>query len=84
MSYVFDRHSVSQKRGENEIGFSSVRGGTIVGEHDVIFAGENETVTLSHKATDRSVFAKGAIKASLYINTKTKGIFNMQNLISEL
>ena len=68
--YVYGREGFVGKRDKNEIGIHAIRGGNIVGEHDVIFAGENETVTLSHNAQDRAVFANGAIKAAKYIVNK--------------
>ena len=70
------------KRNPNEIGIHAVRGGNIVGEHDVLFAGVSETVTLSHQATDRAVFAEGAVKAAKYIATKKNGLFNMSDMIN--
>lgn len=80
---VYDRHSVRAKRSYNEIGMHSVRGGTIVGEHEVIFAGENETIELSHSAQSREVFAAGAVKAAIYLaGISESGIYNMDNLIS--
>lgn len=79
--YVYGREGMVGKRNADEIGIHAIRGGNIVGEHDVIFAGLNETITLSHQATDRSVFAIGAIKAAEYIVTKNNGIFNMQDLV---
>ena len=79
---VYDRHSVRAKRAYNEIGIHSVRGGTIVGEHEVIFAGENETVTLSHSAQSREVFAAGAVKAALFMGScKACGKYNMDDVI---
>ena len=81
--YTYGREGQVGKRNKNEIGIHAVRGGTIVGDHDVIFAGNFETVTLSHQATDRSVFASGAIKAAEYIATKTCGIYNMSDVINE-
>ena len=81
--YVYGRDGICGKRNKNEIGIHAVRGGNIVGEHDVLFAGLNETVTLSHTATDRSVFAIGAVKAAIYLKDKKNGAFNMQSLISE-
>ena len=80
---VYDRHSVRAKRAYNEIGMHSVRGGTIVGEHEVIFAGENETIELSHSAQSREVFAAGAVKAAIYLSGITKaGLYNMDDLIN--
>ena len=79
---VYDRHSVRAKRAYNEIGMHSIRGGTIVGEHDVIFAGENETVELKHVAQSREVFAAGAVKAAIFLHSvKETGMYNMDNLI---
>ena len=82
--YVYDRHSVRKKRTKNEIGIHAVRGGTIVGEHDVIFAGNNEVVTLSHLATSKEMFAEGAVKAAKYLANKEAGLYNMDSLIKEL
>lgn len=78
---VYDRHSVRKKRDPHEIGMHSVRGGSIVGEHEVIFAGQNETVTLSHSASSRNVFAQGALKAASYMKGKPAGMYDMQNVI---
>ena len=80
--YTYGREGMCGKRDANEIGIHAIRGGNIVGEHDVIFAGNSETVTLSHQATDRAVFAEGAVKAASYIATKKCGIFNMSDLIN--
>ncbi|MBO7345458.1 MAG: 4-hydroxy-tetrahydrodipicolinate reductase [Clostridia bacterium] len=81
-TYVYGREGICGKRTANEIGIHAVRGGNIVGEHDVIFAGNFETVTLSHQATDRSVFAEGAIKAAKYIVNKNVGLFDMADVIN--
>ena len=81
--YVYGREGIVGKRDKNEIGIHAVRGGTIVGEHDVIFAGNNETVTLSHTATDRSVFAVGAVKASVFMSNKTCGLFDMSDVLKQ-
>lgn len=81
--YVYERHSVRQKRESNEIGIHSVRGGSIVGEHDVIFAGSDEVITLSHNAASRDVFAQGALKAALFMKSKPAGAYNMENVINE-
>ena len=82
-TYVFDRHAVRQKREPHEIGFSSIRGGTIVGEHDVLFAGHDECITLSHSATSKSVFAVGAINAALFLIGKSAGYYTMKELVAE-
>ena len=79
--YVYDRHSVRKARESKEIGIHSVRGGTIVGEHEAIFAGENEIVTISHSAASREIFATGALRAAVYLSKKSVGIFNMSDMI---
>ncbi len=79
--YVYDRHSVRKKRDVNEIGIHSVRGGGIVGEHDVIFAGENEVLTISHQAQSRALFAQGAVNAAVYLADKQSGLYNMSDLL---
>lgn len=78
---VYDRHSVSKKRDKNEIGISSVRGGTIVGEHTVIFAGTDETIELTHTAYSKKVFATGSINAAKWLYNKEAGIYSMKDLI---
>ena len=80
--YTYGREGICGKRDKNEIGIHAVRGGGIVGEHEVIFASGFETVSLSHLATDRSVFADGAVKAALYIANKKSGLFNMNDVIN--
>lgn len=79
--YIYDRHTVSQKRETTEIGISSVRGGTIVGEHDVLFAGHNEVITLSHTALSRDVFAVGALRAGLFLQDKPAGCYTMADML---
>ena len=79
---VYDRHSVRRAREQKEIGIHAVRGGTIVGEHEVIFAGTNEIVTISHSAASREIFATGALRASAYVAGKSAGLYNMNDLIS--
>ncbi len=79
--YVYDRSQVRQKRGKRELGISSVRGGTIVGEHDVIFAGTDEVVTFSHTAYSRAVFAKGSITAAKYLKGKAAGMYDMADVL---
>lgn len=81
MEYVFDRHSKHEKRTKNEIGFSSIRGGNIVGEHTIKFFSENETFEIKHTCYSRSVFAAGAIKAAKFIIDKPNGLYSMEDLI---
>lgn len=80
--YTYDRHTVRQKRDRKEIGFSSIRGGTIVGEHDVIFAGRDEVITLSHSAASKEVFAVGAINAVLFLTEQPVGYYSMRDLVA--
>lgn len=82
--YIYDRHNVRRKRGEHEIGIHAVRGGTIVGEHEVLFAGTDEVIELKHSAHSKEVFAVGAIKAAKFITSKPAGMYNMNDLIAEL
>ena len=79
--YKFDRSADRKQRPKNEIGFSAVRAGTIVGEHDVIFAGEDEVITFSHTAYSRSVFGKGAIEAAKFLSGKSAGYYSMKDVI---
>lgn len=79
--YVYDRHSRRQKREKSEIGMHAIRGGTIVGEHDVIFAGHDEVITLSHSAASKTVFAEGSINAAVFLKDKPAGLYNMGMLI---
>lgn len=80
-NYEYDRHSKRMARPKKEIGIHSIRGGTIVGEHDVIFAGRDEVITLSHHAASREVFATGAVKAALFIADKKAGLYDMSDVI---
>lgn len=83
--YVYDRHAVRQKRAANEIGIHSIRGGNIVGEHEVIFAGRDEVIEIKHTAQTREVFATGAVKAAAYIAMqKIPGLYNMDNMLSDV
>lgn len=82
--YVYDRHAVRRKRNPTEIGIHAVRGGTIVGDHEVIFAGTDEVIELKHSAHSKEVFAVGAIKAAKFMSDKPAGMYNMNDLISTL
>ncbi len=79
--YVYDRSSRMQQRPDKEIGISAVRGGTIVGVHDVIFAGTDEVITFNHTAYSKSVFAKGAIEAAKFLAGKPSGMYDMADVI---
>ena len=80
--YVFERHSVRQPRDKKEIGISAVRGGTIVGEHEIIFAGHDEIMEIKHTALSREIFAQGAVEAAKFIAGVTApGLYDMSMLV---
>lgn len=79
--YVYDRHSMRQKREKTEIGISSVRAGTIVGEHEVIFGGRDEVITLSHLAMSKEIFAVGALNAAAFLVGKPAGLYSMKDML---
>ncbi|WP_294911657.1 4-hydroxy-tetrahydrodipicolinate reductase, partial [uncultured Eubacterium sp.] len=80
MKYEYDRHSKREKRSKNEIGIHAVRGGTIVGEHEIMFAGRDEIITLSHSARSKEIFAVGAVNAAVFMNGKGVGMYQMSDL----
>ena len=79
--YAFDRSTRNEKRPKKEIGISAVRAGTIPGDHDVIFGGEDEVITFSHKAYSKAVFAKGAIRAAGFLKGKKSGLYSMSDVV---
>lgn len=81
---MYDRHAVHAKRASEEIGMHSIRGGNIVGEHEVIFAGHDEIITLSHSARSREVFARGAISAAVFMKGKPAGMYTMKEVIDDI
>ncbi len=82
--FVYDRHNVRKQRGSDEIGMHAIRGGTIVGDHDIIFAGHDEVITLSHSAQSKEVFAVGSVNAAVFLAGKsTAGLYTMSDLIQE-
>ena len=81
-NFNFKRQDQEGQRKENEIGFSSIRGGNIPGEHTVIFHGDNESVELTHKAHNRKIFSDGAIQAAVWLSTKEKGFYTFKDMIS--
>ncbi len=81
-NYIYDRHSQRKKRDKNEIGLHSVRGGTIVGEHEIIFAGRDEVITLSHSAASKEVFAVGSVNAAVYLAKCPAGLYDMASLLN--
>ena len=82
MEYTYDRHSVRKKRDKKEIGISSVRGGTIVGEHEVLFCGPDEIIEIKHHAASRRVFAEGALRAAGYLYGKGAGMYSMKDMLN--
>ena len=79
--YIYDRSARREVRPENEIGISAVRGGSIVGDHEVIFAGLDEVIEIKHRAYSRSVFAKGAVSAAAFLAGKPAGMYDMSNVV---
>ena len=81
--YVYDRHDKLKAREKDEIGIHAIRGGTIVGEHEIIFAGHDEVITLSHSALSKEVFAVGAINAAIFLKNQAKQarLYDMSDLL---
>lgn len=79
--YEYDRHSKRSKREKNEIGIHAVRGGTIVGEHEIIFAGRDEVITLSHSARSKEIFAVGAVNAAMFVSEQNAGLYAMKDFV---
>ena len=82
-NYVYDRHSVRAKRAQNEIGMHAIRGGTIVGEHEIFFAGRDEVITLKHEAHSKSVFAFVSVNAAIFLKDKSAGLYAMDDLLKD-
>ena len=82
-NYVYDRSKERKKRDKYEIGISAVRGGNIVGEHEVIFAGQDEVIEFKHTAYSKAVFAKGAVQAAKFLAGKPAGFYDMSDVIRE-
>ncbi|WP_085833375.1 4-hydroxy-tetrahydrodipicolinate reductase [Clostridium merdae] len=81
--YEYDRHSQRKKRSKTEIGLHSVRGGTIVGEHEVVFAGPDEILSITHSAQSKEIFSTGSINAALFLIGKSAGMYNMSDLLAD-
>lgn len=81
LEYNFNRHDIHEKRNPKEIGFSSIRGGNIVGEHSVMFFGEHETFEIKHTSYSRDVFAEGALKAAVFIANQKPGFYGMDDMV---
>lgn len=79
--YNYDRSKVREKRKTNEIGISAVRGGTIVGEHEIIFAGTDEVLEFKHTAYSKAIFGKGAVQAAKFLKGKSAGMYGMKDVI---
>jgi 4-hydroxy-tetrahydrodipicolinate reductase len=84
MDFIYDRSKKLEKRKTNEIGISSIRGGTIPGEHSVFFAGKDEILEIKHTALSRDVFGMGAIKAAIYLANKPNGLYDMKSMLKEM
>ncbi len=82
--YVYDRSGKRERRTDKEIGISAVRGGTIVGDHDIIFAGEDEVITFSHRAYSKALFGKGAVQAAKFLKGKPAGKYDVKDVIGEV
>lgn len=82
--YMYDRHSQRKKRDQHEIGIHSIRGGSIVGEHEVIFAGQQEVISISHSAQSKEIFAVGAVNAAMFLSQMPAGLYNMGHLLSAI
>ena len=82
--YEYNRQARREKREAKEIGIHAIRGGNIVGEHEVIFAGHDEIITLSHSARSKEVFAVGAVNAAVFLNKAKPGLYDMKDLIASV
>lgn len=82
-AYEYNRHAKREKRPVNEIGIHSVRAGTIVGDHEVIFGGPDEIIKISHHAASRSIFANGALSAASYLKNQKPGMYSMKNMLED-
>ncbi|MBN1624500.1 MAG: 4-hydroxy-tetrahydrodipicolinate reductase [Clostridia bacterium] len=80
---IYDRTLRREKRDSLEMGIHTIRGGTIVGEHTIIFAGNDEIIEIKHEALSRNIFAEGALKAAVFISDKTSGLFSMSDMIND-
>lgn len=82
-NFVYGRYGKEEKRKKNDVGIHAIRGGTIVGEHTVLYAGMDEVIEIKHTALSKTIFAAGSVKAAKYIATKEKGLYNMENLLQD-
>ena len=79
--YVYDRHTRNSQRDPHEIGFASLRGGTVVGEHSLFFAGPDDVITLTHSTASKDIFASGALRAAFFLQDQPAGLYGMQDLL---
>lgn len=84
LEYVYDRHAELKKRDKKELGIHAIRGGGIIGEHSLLFAGPEEVLTISHSASTRNVFARGAVAAAKFMAGKAPGLYSMTDLVAEI
>lgn len=82
-NFVYGRHGKEEKRMQNDVGIHAIRGGTIVGEHSVLYAGEDEVIEIKHTALSKTIFAAGSVKAAKYIATKETGLYDMKQLLQD-
>ena len=78
---VYGREGHTGVRSGNEIGFTTLRGGDVVGDHTVLFAGDGERIEITHKAASRSTFARGAVRAAIWLQNHTSGLFDMEDVL---
>lgn len=82
--YVYDRSKIREKRSKNEIGIHAIRGGNIVGEHEVLFAGKDEIIEINHRAMSKEIFAVGAVKAAKFLAGKPAGFYTMKDVLKDI
>ena len=80
---AYGRHSTNERRKKNELGIHAVRGGSVIGKHDVHFFGQSESICISHEAESKEVFARGAVRAARFLSSKTNGMYDMNSIIAE-
>ena len=83
LEYTYGRHAAKHRREPNEIGIHAVRGGTVVGKHEIMFLGTGEVITLMHESENKEVFVRGALRAAKFLMTKTSGLYNMTSIIAQ-
>ncbi|HCX65079.1 MAG TPA: 4-hydroxy-tetrahydrodipicolinate reductase, partial [Eubacteriaceae bacterium] len=81
-TFTYGREGTSTKRSKKELGIHAVRGGTIAGEHTVLYAGDDENIEIKHSATSKKVFAKGAVAAAIFLSKQNNGLYDMKQMLS--